>query len=172
MTTTVPPYLGSVEWYRAWLRRRLGADTPLPRQGAYNRALIRGAGGEQTLSVPIEGGRRRLHLFPGRDLPLSEHDDWRHKHLQALASAYGALPYYPYIIHDFAATVLSAPTLGFLCRDLHRALLKASQLEALADWLAARPGYTPRRDDCLVPPGISAFELLCRRGPEMIFCLL
>ena len=78
------PYLASLSWYSSWAMARLGlCDAPQLPQNP-NRALIRGAWGEQTLSVPIEGGRRRLACVPYDRLRLSEHGNWRHAHWQSL----------------------------------------------------------------------------------------
>ena len=79
-------------------------------------------------------------------LRLSEHDDWRHKHRQAITSAYGAL---------------------------HSALVKCAGLEHLADWIRLHPeAPLPARRPSEVPGNLSALELLFLYGPETIFHLL
>jgi len=170
MTTDVVPYLGSVGWYRAlWQGKRQAPAAP-------NRTLIRGAWGRQALSVPIRGGRRSLGRVPWHELRLSEHDDWRHKHWQALQSAYGALPYFQYVRDNFEPVYLSGP-IEHLCELNHAldtALRRSAHLDEAARWLRLNPLYTPpaRTAPCPVPDDVCAFELLCAKGPAMVFELM
>lgn len=173
MTGLHIPYLAGVDWYRAWLRDALGLGDAPRCEGAPNRGVIRGAWGEQTLTVPIEGGRRRLARTPYHLLRLSEHDDWRHKHWQAVTSAYGALPYFPYFKDELAPVFASAATLCELCDGLHAAFLRCSGLDTLADWLRRHPLQAPAPGHPLPVPGhVTALELLFLYGPETIFYLL
>lgn len=149
---------------------------------APNRASIRGAWGEQTLTVPILGGRRRLNRTPWERLSLSEHDDWRHKHWQAITSAYGSLPYFPYFKDDFAPLfnhpggldpIREPDSLARLCTQLHEAFLRCSSLREITEWLKSHPDTpapTARKSD--VPEYISALELLFMYGKETVFYLL
>lgn len=177
-TLTGIPYLPSVEWYAAWFHSQIcGDDYPLPTDRP-NRALIRGAWGEQTLIVPIEGGRKRMAHTPYSQLRLSEHDDWRHSHWQAITSAYGALPYFHYLEHEFAPIYTNGPiaTLRELCEQLHLAFLRSSGLDELILWIkrhSSESVCTQRSSACpVVPKHISAIELLFLRGPETVFTLL
>lgn len=164
------PYLGSVGWYRALWR---GCPTA---PAAVNRATIRGTRGSQILSVPIRGSRRTLMRVPWGELRVSEHDDWRHKHWQALQSAYGSLPYFPYIRDSFEPLYLSGPVerLCELSRGLDAALRHCARLEEAARWLSVHPNYrVPLSEEpCPVPDDVCAFELLCARGPSMVFDLM
>lgn len=178
------PYLPDINWYRAWFASALG-ERPLTGtvlDTAPNRTLIRGAWGEQTLTVPILGGRRRLARTPWEHLLLSEHDDWRHKHWQAITSAYGSLPYFPYFKDDFAP-VFNHPqmhdpesrpdSLKRLSTELHHVFLKCASLEVLSAWLRSHPQAVrllPRQTN--VPLNVCALELLFMYGPETIFYLL
>ncbi|MCM1320395.1 MAG: WbqC family protein [Muribaculaceae bacterium] len=166
------PYLPSISWYSSWLRHHIGVDeapvmVPDPRAG-----IIRGAWGEQVLTVPIKGGRKLLGKAPFEALRLSEHDDWRHKHWQAITSAYGALPYFPYFKDAFAPIYLSGPIehLSTLNAGLHRAFLNCSNLPELVRWLSRHPDTCNlRKRPSDIPTHISALELLFLHGPEMIF---
>lgn len=172
------PYLGSVQWYRKWLhvyREHTSPDLlPEVTLSSIRSCYIRGTRGEQPLTVPIAGGRKKLGRTPYSSLKLSEHDDWRHKHWQAITSAYGALPYFPYFKDEFATVFLSVQIdkLSSLNYELHRAILHCSSLQILADWIKLHPEcQTVKRRQCSVPDNISILELLFRYGPEMIFYL-
>ena len=52
----------------------------------------------QALTIPIEQSSELKTSI--RDVKLSEHGSWRHLHLQAIATAYGASPFYEYYIDD------------------------------------------------------------------------
>lgn len=171
------PYLPTVEWYAAWFRSQLEGHThPLPKVQP-NKTVIRGAWGEQTLTVPIEGGRKRMARTPYARLRLSEHGEWRHTHWQAITSAYGALPYFHYFEHEFAPIYTTGPiaTLQELCQQVHQALLRCSNLNELAIWLRNNPTEIPdpqKARKSTIPRHISAIELLFLRGPETVFTLL
>ncbi|MCM1006131.1 MAG: WbqC family protein [Prevotella sp.] len=169
MKASALPYLASVGWYGSLLE----SGTVPPGSPDFRNTTIRGAWGEQTLTVPILGGRKRLGRVPYDALQLSEHDDWRHKHWQAITSAYGALPYFPYFKDEFAPIFLNGPIekLAELNRILHQAFLKCSGIAELRKWLAQNPGATYPRRECDVPKHICALELLFKYGPETIFYL-
>lgn len=63
-----------------------------------NRCHILTAQGEQALTIPVEhsGGVP----IPIREVRLSEHGNWRHRHAQAIVTAYGASPYFEYYWDD------------------------------------------------------------------------
>lgn len=173
MTGMRIPYLAGVDWYRSWFRSALGQEPSPVHDGSPNRGVIRGAWGEQTLTVPIEGGRRRISRTPYGQLRLSEHDDWRHKHWQAITSAYGASPYFPYFKAELAPVFTSAVTLRDLCDGLHAAFLRCGGLDTLAAFLREHPQHLPSRASGLPVPGhVSALELLFMFGPETVFYLV
>lgn len=173
MTGLPIPYLAGVDWYRSWFRSTLGLEQAPVRVSSLNRGVIRGAWGEQTLTVPIEGGRRRMARTPYGHLRLSEHDDWRHKHWQAITSAYGAFPYYPYFKDELAPVFTAACTLHALNQGLHSAFLRCSGLDALAAWIRQHGRPADSRASCTTVPGhVSALELLFMYGPETVFYLI
>lgn len=63
-----------------------------------NRCHILGPNGLQALTIPVE--QSSSPKTPIREVRLSEHGSWRHLHLQALSTAYGASPFYEYYIDD------------------------------------------------------------------------
>lgn len=162
------------------MRRRLlaelsGQSAPAPPAGEQpNRAIICGKWGEQLLSVPIAGGRRKLQKLPAEQLMLSEHGNWRHTHWQAITSAYGAYPFFQYLSDDFAA-IYARPAGSFaaLCSALDEAFDKAINLEANLTYLKETPRSLPLPADAsLFPSHRAAIELLFARGPQAIFYLL
>ncbi len=171
----VIPYLPSARWYGAWLRRCLSqGGEQMPNVAAPNRTMIVSPRGEQTLTVPIEGGRRELLRTPWEKLRLSEHGNWRHEHREAIASAYGATPYYHHYAHLIEPIYDSRrSTLRELSMLLHLRLCRAAELPRLVDWLKKNPDAPIVRPQHPVEnPDASALDLLFRAGPETIFYLL
>ena len=173
------PYLAPLSWYRAYVAERLRGDDTVPPEVAAgarplppNRGVIRGAWGEQTLTVPILGGRRKLAHTPYGELRLSEHGDWRHLHLQALTSAYGALPYFHYFEDDLRA-IYAEPRerLQTVALMLHDLLIKHCDLSACLEYLKTHP-TAPLGRPYAMPDHITALELLFARGREAVFSLI
>lgn len=138
------------------------------------RTIIRGPWGEQTLTLPVLGGRKKLLSTPYSALQLSSHGNWPHTHWQAITSAYGSLPYFHYY-EDTLAEIYSHPPrlLKDFCRALHHKFLELSSLHELLDWLKEHPReFRAPADSHLFPEHIAAIELLFARGPESIFYLL
>lgn len=167
-------YLASLEWYRQWVRAALAGEEHPKEAGPLVRTTIRGAWGEQLLSLPVEGGRRRARFTPYPQLRLSEHDDWRHSHFQAITSAYGSLPYFQYLAPYFAEIYASGEkNLALFCGRLHETVLRLASLPRLIEFLKANPrSIRPPADAARFAPHISIIELLFARGPETIFYLL
>lgn len=174
MHTPVPiPYLPSTEWYRTYVRFRLGLG-PTPELGSRpNRTVIQTPHGPLTLTVPILGGRHRLLDTPYPELALSEHGDWRHTHWEAICSAYGSLPLFHYVEPDFAPIYTSdpIPTLQALCTALHTTFMRVSHLDQTLAYLTAHP------DKIATLPRLpfhseNALTLLSNHGPSLIFALI
>ena len=169
----VLPYLPSISWYREWLQH-IRQHTPLPPTTDPRTGIIRGAWGEQALTVPIKGGRKLLGKLPYEDLSLSEHDDWRHKHWQAITSAYGAFPYFPYFKNIYAQIYLLGP-IDKLCQlneMLHKVFVECCNLNEIMHWLDThRRSYTLTKRPGDIPDHICALELLFLHGPETVFYL-
>ncbi len=169
------PYLPSVEWYRQWLRHQLNSAEPEPRLPAhFNRAQIIAPFGTQTLTVPIEGGRRLISASRYPSLRLSEHGDWRHTHWLTINTAYGSSPYFHYIeplfepIYSRRFTLLSE-----LCEALHSAVVRAASLPEAINYLKANPEAPLKGEPLALPSAtLSILHLLCQKGPESIFTLL
>lgn len=68
-----------------------------------NRCLIAATQGVQTLTVPVEhpfGDAEAQHRPDITQIRISDHNNWRHLHQQALEAAYGDSPFYDYYIDD------------------------------------------------------------------------
>lgn len=167
------PYLPTVGWYRSWVASVLeGVDIPCA-GASPNKSIIRGAWGEQTLTVPIEGGRRRLNRTPYDKLTLSEHGNWRHTHCHALVSAYGGLPYFPYFSDSMEKIyAVRHERLQELNEALHRMFLNCSGLEESLAWIKEKGQQVTVPVLTEVPDHICALELLFRYGKEVVFHLM
>lgn len=68
------------------------------KQSYRNRCRILSPGGVQSLTIPVELSSEGK--TPIRDVRISGHSDWRHLHLQALQTSYGASPFFEHYIDD------------------------------------------------------------------------
>ena len=100
-----PPYLASGAWYSRWLASiSENPDTNLAVATAnidenardFSRCAIQCPGhGRMLLTIPIEGGGKTLRNTNKMGLAfLSNHGNWRKKHLAAIEAAYGKKPYF------------------------------------------------------------------------------
>ena len=60
--------------------------------------MIATANGVQTLSIPVE--KFDDVKCEMKDVRISDHDNWRHQHWNALLSAYGESPFFEYYQDD------------------------------------------------------------------------
>ena len=101
-------YLPSI----AFFQQALAADALLldahehyRKQTYRNRTLILTAQGPQALTVPVLDGARAAKVRTS-DIEIDYHQNWRHRHLRTLQTAYGASPYFSYYadyLHDIYA---------------------------------------------------------------------
>ena len=96
-------YLPPISYYAA----RLGAAEVVieqhenyQKQSYRNRAHICSPQGLLPLSIPVEKPANGSMAI--REMLLSEHGDWRHRHWNALVSAYNSTPFFEYYADDFA----------------------------------------------------------------------
>ncbi len=95
-------YLAPVSWYSALVKKTLPqveVCDRYTRQTLRNRCLIDSPQGALVMSVPIEKPE------PGcltKDVRVSDHGNWRHRHWNALKSSYGQSPFFEYYQDDFA----------------------------------------------------------------------
>lgn len=93
-------YFGPVSWYRHIARamKPVFIDTQerFVKQTNRSRCRIATANGVQTLSVPLTYNNGDIIT----DVRISDHNNWRHLHWQALSSAYGSSPFFEYYADD------------------------------------------------------------------------
>lgn len=96
-------YFGPIEYYARLFSYEQVLIDPYEhylKQTYRNRCIIAAPDGRQPLTVPIE--RRDASHTPIGQILLSSHNDWRHRHLHALRTAYDGSPYYQYYIDDIS----------------------------------------------------------------------
>ena len=93
-------YFGPVSWYRHIARTTqpvyIDAQERFVKQTNRSRCKIATANGVQTLSVPLTYNNGDIIT----DVRISDHNNWRHLHWQALSSAYGSSPFFEYYADD------------------------------------------------------------------------
>lgn len=93
-------YFGPVSWYRHIARTTqpvyIDAHERFVKQTNRSRCKIATANGVQTLSVPLTYNNGDIIT----DVRISDHNNWRHLHWQALSSAYGSSPFFEYYADD------------------------------------------------------------------------
>lgn len=93
-------YFGPVQWYQK-LRRYdqclIEQYDSYQKQTFRNRCVIATANGMQALTVPVEHGEEKILL---KDLRISDHNQWRRVHWNALQSAYSESPFFDYYVDD------------------------------------------------------------------------
>ena len=93
-------YFGPVQWYQKLNRYDhclIEQNDSYHKQTYRNRCVIAAANGPQTLTVPVEadGGSALV-----RDIRISDHNQWRRIHWNALQSAYSESPFFDYYADD------------------------------------------------------------------------
>lgn len=172
---TVFPYLGSCGWYRRWL----SGEACQPQGHALTRLSLPGG---QFLSVPVEGGYRRLRRTLTqqqlRALTLSDHADWPRTHLGAIRAAYGRAPYFahyvPALERIYGAVRPGDSFSAFTCA-LHDVLLghfdpapfRRMKTEAPTLFAALKAERMPK-----APDTASILHACMELGPETPFALI
>lgn len=163
-----------------------------------NRCVIDSEGGPLPLTIPVEKPESGSRLI--RDLRISQHDHWRHRHWQALVSSYGNTPYFEFYQDDFRPFYerewqflldfnmeLLQTCLRLLQMDVRLALTPQFQRDyGAADWrdrispkkpydqdtsFRPAPYYQMFADRHGFLPNLSIADLLFNMGPEGIFVL-
>lgn len=93
-------YFGPVQWYQKLNRDECVVEQHehFVKQTYRNRCVIATTNGKQTLSIPVEkfdGPKCKM-----KDVRISDHDNWRHQHWNALLSAYGESPFFEFYQDD------------------------------------------------------------------------
>lgn len=93
-------YFGPIQWYQKLNRYDLchiEQYDSYQKQTYRNRCLIATANGVQALTVPVEHNDDKTLV---KDLRISDHNQWRRIHWNALQSAYSESPFFEYYADD------------------------------------------------------------------------
>ena len=106
MTTALlqTTYFGPIQWYQKLNRYDLcmiEQYDSFQKQTYRNRCVIATANGVQALTVPVEHSPLTSHHSPlVKELRISDHNQWRRVHWNALQSAYSESPFFEYYADD------------------------------------------------------------------------
>ena len=106
MTTALlqTTYFGPIQWYQKLYRYDhclIEQYDSFQKQTYRNRCIIATANGMQTLTVPVEHSPLSSQFSPiVKDLRISDHNQWRRVHWNALQSAYSESPFFEYYADD------------------------------------------------------------------------
>ena len=109
MTTALlqTTYFGPVQWYQKLYRYDhclIEQYDSYQKQTYRNRCVIATANGLQALTVPVEHNAKSQMLIANsshvKDLRISDHNQWRKVHWNALQSAYSESPFFEYYVDD------------------------------------------------------------------------
>ena len=179
-------YLSPISHYSAFFHAdevRLEVCDHFTKQTLRNRCWIDSPSGALALTIPVvkEEGKTPL-----RDIRISEHGNWRHRHWVALESSYRQSPFFEYYADDFAPfyekkwTFLAdfnedLMSLITSLLDIQKPISRTSTYEG--DAFNQLPDFTPKpyyqmfaqRHGFL--PDLSIVDLLFNQGPEGVLWL-
>jgi hypothetical protein len=165
----------STHWWATALKaREVKLFTGTPRTGHYNRYRIATANGLQTLSVPLQGGRRQLRPLAGLHIDYTH--DWQRQHWGALFSAYGRAPFFEHLAPGLNGLIyagherleaLNRAALEWVCTELR---LPLSFMETQDGELSAPAPELPPYHQVFearlgFQPGLSVLDLMMNEGP-------
>ena len=97
-------YFGPIQWYQKLYRydqTLIEQYDSYQKQTYRNRCVIATANGLQALTVPVEHNvQRSTFSVQCKDLRISDHNQWRRVHWNALQSAYSESPFFDYYADD------------------------------------------------------------------------
>jgi hypothetical protein len=197
-------YFGPVQWYQKLHRYDccyIEQHDSYQKQTYRNRCVIATANGPQALTVPVEHEAcNKQEASKTKDLRISDHNQWRRVHWNALQSAYSESPFFDYYADDIHPFFEKKYTflLDFneairqtVCAliDIHPNVVYSSafmvQGPASKDFRDVIHAKHPQYDDDFTPkpywqvfqhrygfqPNLSVLDLLFCMGPESIFYL-
>ena len=197
-------YFGPVQWYQKLHRYDccyIEQHDSYQKQTYRNRCVIATANGPQALTVPVEHEAcNKQEASKTKDLRISDHNQWRRVHWNALQSAYSESPFFDYYADDIHPFFEKKYTflLDFneairqtVCAliDIHPNVFYSSafmvQGPASKDFRDVIHAKHPQHDDDFTPkpywqvfqhrygfqPNLSVLDLLFCMGPESIFYL-
>lgn len=177
-------FFGPISWYEQLARTTepvfIEAHENFQKQTVRTRCRIATANGVQTLSVPVNGSGSI------RDIHISDHNNWRHLHWQALSSAYGSSPFFEYYADDIAPFFekkwdsLFDYNLEITCKmcellDLRKEIQLTDSYQGsaidLQQKVDSKPYYQVFQSRHGFLPNLSILDLLFNMGPESVLYL-
>ena len=178
-------FFGPVSWYEQIARATepvyIEAHENFQKQTLRTRCRIATANGVQTLTVPVSGSGSI------KDIKISDHNNWRHLHWQALASAYGSSPFFEYYADDIAPFFEKKWEFLFdynleitrkMCEllDIRKEIRLTDEYKGCTFDLRAKadckPYYQVFQSRHGFLPDLSILDLLFNMGPEAILYLM
>ena len=153
----------------------LEAQEHYQKQTYRNRCLIRTAQGVQPLTVPVVDGNRSEKVRTA-DIAIDYSQNWVHRHLRTLQTAYGNSPYFEYYADYLRDIYVQKPVRLFdLNRQLLDLLLRCFRLTLPITYtteyrphpapprpaapLTSSPNFILDRRDCLTPKSARSLTL-------------
>lgn len=181
-------FFGPASWYRQLARLGLDAIDSTEnyvKQTTRNHCLIGTANGQQKLTVPVAITR---HPTPITQVRLSDHDNWRTKHWNAIATAYGQSPFFDYYADDLrpffeqrqwellfdynmAIARKMLELLDIRQEDKQWKEMRGKGQELCGKGQEERPYWQVHQQRTGFLAGLSILDLLCNMGPEAVFYL-
>lgn len=98
-------YFGPIQWYQKLYRydqTLIEQYDSYQKQTYRNRCVIATANGLQALTIPVEHDTLNIknEILKVKDLRISDHNNWRRIHWNALQSAYNESPFFDYYADD------------------------------------------------------------------------
>ena len=176
-------FFGPVSWYEQIARASepifIEAHENFQKQTLRTRCRIATANGVQTLTVPVSGSGSI------KDIKISDHNNWRHLHWQALSSAYGSSPFFEYYADDIAPFFEKKWDFLFdynleithkMCEllDIHTEIRLTEEYQGCTRNQVndCKPYYQVFKSRHGFLPDLSILDLLFNMGPESILCLI
>ena len=166
-------FFGPVSWYEQIARASepifIEAHENFQKQTLRTRCRIATANGVQTLTVPVSGSGSI------KDIKISDHNNWRHLHWQALASAYGSSPFFEKkweFLFDYNLEITRK-----MCEllDIRKEIRLTDEYKGCTFDLRAKadckPYYQVFQSRHGFLPDLSILDLLFNMGPEAILKL-
>ena len=202
MTTALlqTTYFGPVQWYQKLKRYDhcvIEQYDSYQKQTYRNRCVIATANGLQALTVPVEVGGKKKEV---REVRISDHNQWRRVHWNALQSAYSESPFFEYYADDIRPFFeqkyeflidFNEAIRQKMCEllDIETSVSYSSEFRVHGSWfrdfrevIHAKhpqddPGFQPRsywqvfQHRYGFQPNLSILDLLFCMGPEAVFYL-
>ena len=159
-------YFGPIQWYQKLNRydqTLIEQYDSYQKQTYRNRCVIATANGLQTLTVPVEHSVNSQELSANspkvKDLRISDHNQWRRIHWNALQSAYSESPFFDYYADDIR--LFFEKRYEFLI-DFNEAIR-----QTVCDLLDIHPNVSYTSDFSLQPSAIDDYrEVINAKHPQ------